>query len=395
MQRSDALIKFISVIVFIVLAVYMGAAFLNGREDSLKTVLAVDMELREGIYTEGYAVREEEQVSSSDGSASVTAAEGEKVASGETLAVSFSGDSALQRAESIRELTIQIEQLEAMQSGASSSQTAKDSILSLSKAVAGRDLSNLDAILLNINSYITDEGLPADTGNIESTLTSLKLQLKSLQATSSGTRMITAEYSGTFSSFTDGFESISPEDLTSSTMPDEIRAMFASPKSVGSGVFGKLVSGIKWYYVTIMDKQSASKLSGASTVSVAFSRTYSGTISMKVESIGVVSDDGECVVVLSSSKYLQDVIAVRDMTAEIVLSASGGIQVPREAMHIDDNGQTYIYILKGLLAERVNVEIIGESADYYMVAKGASGLKIGDEIITQAAELYDGAVVAK
>jgi hypothetical protein len=130
-------------------------------------------------------------------------------------------------------------------------------------------------------------------------------------------------------------------------------------------------------------------------VNVAFSKTYSNTISMKVEKVGAVDSDGNCVVLLSSTKYIQDVVSIRDMTGEIVLSATTGVQVPREGMHIDDDGQTYVYILKGLRAERVDVNILGESGDFYMVEATSSGLRSGDEIITQASNLYDGAVVAK
>jgi hypothetical protein len=395
LQRSDALIKFISVIVFLTLVVYMGYAFYVQQDDSLKTVLAVDMELREGIQTVGYAVRDEEQLKNSSGSISVTVSEGEKVAKGAEIAVTYSGTSALKREESIRELNIQIQQLEAMKSSTSETESAKNSILSLSKAVAGRDLSGLDAILLDINTYITDGDSSVDTANIDSTLESLKSQLNSLMVARNGTSVVSADMSGTFSYFVDGFEYISSDMVTDGLMPEDVESLFSSPESVSSNVFGKLVSGIKWYYITVMDTQSASRISGSSSVNVAFSKTYSNTISMKVEKVGAVDSDGNCVVLLSSTKYIQDVVSIRDMTGEIVLSATTGVQVPREGMHIDDDGQTYVYILKGLRAERVDVNILGESGDFYMVEATSSGLRSGDEIITQASNLYDGAVVAK
>lgn len=394
MERSDSLIKFISFLVFIALLIYMGYALYLSRSNPLKTVLAVSMDLSEGIDTEGYAVREEQVLTAASGSVYVTAGEGEKVASGADVAVSYSGDAALERAESIRTLELQIEQIEAALSGKSINESARASILNLSEAVGKGDLSGLDAIILDINTYITGAGISDNAEELTLTLNNLQTRLNSLVATRSGTTSITAPHSGTFSAHVDGFESISPEDFSNSTTPDELYKMFSKTSSVGNNVFGKLVSGIKWYYVTVMDKQSAAKLSSSSKVTVAFSRTYSSTITMNVVYLGAVDENGECVVVLSSSEYLQDIISVRDMTAKIIFSASSGIQIPKEAIHIDDEGTTYIYVLKGLQAQRVDVEILGETGNYYMVSKDDTDLRIGDEIITKAATLYDGAVVA-
>lgn len=395
MERSDALIKFISVLVFIALIVYMGYAFYLSRNNPLRTVLAVSMDLSEGIDTEGYAVREEQVLSASGGSIYVTAGEGERVSSGSSVAVSYNGDAALERADSIRTLELQIEQVEAALSGKSLAESARASILKLSGAVGRGDLSGLDAILLDVDTYITGEGISDNAAELSVTLINLKTRLDSLKAARSGTSSVTAPHSGIFTSYVDGYEGISPEDFSNSTTPDDFEKMFSKTSSIGNNVFGKLVSGTKWYYVTVMDKQSAAKLSASSKVSVAFSRTYSSTITMNVVYLGAVDENGQCVVVLSSSQYLQDIINVRDMTAKIISSASSGIQVPKEAMHIDDEGKTFIYVLKGLQSQRTDVEILGETEDYYMVSKDDTDLRIGDEIITRAAALYDGAVVAR
>ena len=395
MERSDALIKFISVLVFLTLLVYMGYALFETQNDPLRTVLAVSMELSEGIDTEGCAVRDEQVLSAYGGSISVTAGEGERVASGAAVAMSYSGSAALERAESIRELELQIEQIEAALSGKSVEESARECIVSLSESVGKGDLSNLDAILLGIDTYITGSGMSDDTAELTAALSTLKTRLGSLKQTRGGTTSITAPFSGVFSSYVDGFESVSPEDFSNSTTPDDVRSMFAEADSVGSNVFGKLVSGIRWYYVTVMDKQSAAKLSGYSKVSVEFTRTYSNTITMSVAYMGAVDENGECVVVLSSSQYLQDVLGVRDMTAKIILSASSGIQVPKEAIHIDDGGKTFVYVLKGLQAQRTDVEILGETEEHYLVSSKNTDLRVGDEIITRASQLYDGAVVAR
>ena len=393
MRRTDTLIKLISIIVFLALVFYMGYAFYAAKSDPLRTVLAVSMELSDGVDTEGYAVREEQVVTASGGSIYVTAKEGQRVSSGAPVAVAYNGAEALQRADSIRSIELQIEQVQAALGGKTLEESARDTVLSLSSAVGRGDLSGLDAIMLNIDTYITGSGVGEDVQQLELTLSNLNARLDGLLEEQGGTTAIPAPYSGVFSFYVDGYESVSPENFSGSTTPENVRELFASPSPVSENTEGKLVGGIKWYYVTVMDSASAAKLSSASTIQVAFSRTYSSTISMNVESTGAVDSEGKCVVVLSSGEYLQDVLGVRDMTGRTIFSHTSGISVPKEAMHIDDEGQTYIYVLKGLQAQRTDVTILGESGEHYMVDSEDTELRLGDEIITRAGDIYDGAVV--
>lgn len=116
---------------------------------------------------------------------------------------------------------------------------------------------------------------------------------------------------------------------------------------------------------------------------------------MLVESISP-AEDGLCAVVFSSDKYMQDVAALRGATAEIVFGTLTGISVPREAVHVvtdEDQIENVVYVLQGISAVEVPVNIIAENGDYYMVEETRDGLRVGDIIIVRAKELYPGAVV--
>lgn len=391
LERSDSLIKFISVIVFLAVAFYIGYSFLANRNDVLRTVTATDIEMRDSIMTEGWAVRDEKTVASAAGNASVTASEGEKVAAGAQIAISYNNASSLERAEEIRELTLQLSKLRELQSSKSEQRSAKDSVMALSGAVHSGDLSNLDSILLDLGVYVTG-GTDLSADNLDGTIAAMEARLNALLNSGAGTGAVTAPVSGTFSAAVDGYENVTPSVLTQKLTPDDAAALFANPERVPQGTVGKIVRGIKWYYVTVMPADAATRLSGYNNISVEFSRSYSGTVTMKVENIGM-SEGGRCVVVLSCSKYIQDVTAVRGMTAEIIFRASSGIRVPKEAVHLDEDGGTFVYILRGMQAERVDVTILGEEDEYYMAESVGGSLREGDEIITRAANLYDGAVV--
>jgi hypothetical protein len=93
---------------------------------------------------------------------------------------------------------------------------------------------------------------------------------------------------------------------------------------------------------------------------------------------------------------LSDIAAFRELTADVIFSTYSGIRVPKEAVRLDEDGATCIYILSGLRAELVPVDILYEGDDYYIVQSGsesATSLRVGSEIIVKANDLYDGKVV--
>jgi hypothetical protein len=322
----------------------------------------------------------------------VTAREGAQLNAGATFAISYSGARAMERAQQIEDLQMRIEQLTAIKNGKSNDELANDSILELAAAVTSDDLSELYSIEMNVDAYILS-GTELASGNEEEQIAELQAEITELAAASSSdTVYITTEKAGTFSHKVDGFENVTPDDLRGLTTSGAYE-LFTSAENVGKSV-GKMVYGIKWYYVTIMDEEDVAKLTVGGSASVEFSKSYSASLTMTVESISV-PEDGKCAVVFSCSKYMQDVAALREMTGEVVFGRESGIRVPRKAVHVSDSGKTYVFILEGLRAKAVNIEITNESGDYYMVSEDKSDLRVGDLIILSAANLYDGAVVAE
>ena len=391
MERSDAIIKFVAVLVFVAVMAYLGVSFVASYRNPLRTVNASGMELLDGLETSGYIVRDEQPLTASGSNLAVTVTEGAKLASGETVAVRYSGAEAMERAQQISQIQLKIRQLTAIKNGKSEDQLSKETIIALSKAVSGGNLSQLYEIEQDVDAYILS-GTALATGSEAEEIAALETQLRALaQSASSDTGRVTAPFSGTFSFSVDGFESVTPSDLESLSVA-QYKNLFSAPKPVGANVVGKLVRGIRWYYVTEVDEASAGKLTPGKNVKLVFSRTYSAELTMRVESVSF-PDNGKCAAVFSTDKYMQDIAAVREATAEIVFDTLTGVGVPREAVHLDEEGGTVCYILQGITAHETPVNIIAESGDYYMVESEHDGLREGDIIIVRAANLYDNAVV--
>ena len=390
MERSDSLIKFVSIAVLTALIIYIAISFYRSKTDPFQTVEAAAFELSESMESHGFAVRQEDVISAS-GNVAVIISDGQKVSAGQVIAFRYNGAQAMERAQEMNDIRMRISQLNAALAGKTNQELAEESVLELSRAVSSGDLSELYSLSLNLDTYIIS-GQDIAPEDQEAEIATLQAQLQDLMAESaSDTERIDAKAEGTFTSAVDGFESITP-DMLEDLSPDGLREIFSSPDMMELNPIGKLITGIRWYYAAIVEEDAAVWLSPGDTVRLDFTRTYSASLDMTVESVGD-SHDGECVIVFSCDRFMQNVASLRELTATIVFESLSGIRVPKEAVHLDEEGDTLVYILEGLQASAVYVDIIAESGDYYMVEETGEGLRTGDQIITRANNLYDGAVV--
>lgn len=392
MQRTDTLIKVISTIVLIAIVFYIGYYLYDSQANPLTTAAAMEYTIKESAHTTGYAVRTEKQLSGGASRVSVTADDGEKLAANSTYALKFSSVSSMEAAQKANELELKVLWLEALvaDGNTAADAMAKDSVRALAYSIDSGSFSNLDELLADINvklfhsSDFTEENLQAE---LESTRAQLEAMEDELET---DMERLTVSESGIFSRFVDGFEAVDAERLVGLS-PDELTQLFSSPANT-DGASGKLVTDIYWRYAAIVNESDAAKLKVGDRVELEFSLTFNGTVAMEVESIGEVSG-GQCVVVFVSSSNLNDVIAVRELNSDIIFSVTTGIRIPKEAVQQDgETEQYYVYVISGVQAQRVDINILTEYDEYYLAESGGN-LRDGMEIIVEARDLYIGKVV--
>ena len=146
-----------------------------------------------------------------------------------------------------------------------------------------------------------------------------------------------------------------------------------------------------------MDTPDAARIPVGRRMTLHFSGAYHAEYDMFVEDVGR-RENNQSVVIFSSVVGIHDVAALRSLRADLVLETINGIRIPREAIHLDDDGTTYLFLQSGARAERVNVDILREAGDGYLVRDGTetgSPLRIGATIIVRANNLYHGKVVVQ
>jgi hypothetical protein len=93
---------------------------------------------------------------------------------------------------------------------------------------------------------------------------------------------------------------------------------------------------------------------------------------MTVETISR-ADEGRCAVVFSCDRFLTDVLNLRRQEAELVFSEYAGLRVPKKSVHVDEDGNTFVYVRTALRAEKKPVDIVCDMGSFYVVGSGAGG----------------------
>lgn len=396
---------YISIILWIFLAAivaYLGYHVGQLVKDPYTTTTAIEYEAGAGYYATGFVVRSETLIASDYDITTVTAAEGTRVAAGETVATGYLTGDAQTRQSRIAQLREQIEQLEyagqytdTVEDQAKLDTAIYTSLTSMTKFLARGDMNSVQDLSAELKGQIlrrTGDG--ADAQQIAQQLENAQRELQLLQsAAEQDTQYITAPSAGWFSAVVDGYETVlTPERLQTLTVR-EFDALEADEP--GTHWAGKLIAGDEWFFVTSIPAGELGDVAAGDTVQVSFARDLYGQIDMRVERVGQ-NEAGFCLLVLSSRAYMQNVTLLREQSADVVFIQYRGLRVPKDAVYVDEDGQAGVYVLESARAAWKPIRILHDNGESYVVELDKSrtdNLWPGDEIIVGAKQIYDGKVV--
>ena len=393
-KKTDLIMKIVGAAFFVAVVVYFAIYVFSSLDTPYQTISAVEYTVRDSVGLEGIVVRDEEPLLTYYNSLHIAVENGKRVPAGGTVGIVYSSDSELQRAERIREINMEIQSLEELQeSGISESQKLengiKSEIQSLRSAVQNRQLDNIGALSSNVRTLVLSAA--GDETSIDVELAVLYEERKNLQSVKSNPYdVIKAIQSGLFSTVADGFEDISPDDLEEMD-PEALTNLMEGNRSRPELALGKLVYGSKWYFASVMEENEANDFNIGERVTMIFGKYYSEYLDMRVESIGIEDDNGNCVVIFSCSEAMVDVLDMRMQSAELIVHEDTGVRVPKKAIRVDEEGRVYVYTQTGMQAEKKIVEIMHDLGEHYVVA--SEKLRPGDIVIVSGRDIYDGKVV--
>lgn len=402
MKRTNTVTKLISLLLFIAMAAYIGVYLIRSVSSDIRTAPAVYVELTETSAVTGMVFRDETLFDSGEQYLGIIAENGQLLSANDIIAVSYSGEEALERAGRIRELELQKQYILSVLEDDAGGDTVskressiKTAVINLSSAAARHETEELASASVTLSSLVLKDP------NVNATEVDLNLvngELESLrQSAAYDTVAIRASSPGLFFSSTDGYEYIRPEKVKG-IGPEDLRKLFDEPQDTPPTVIGKLASPLDWYYAAIVSSEGAEKLAVGKSATLDFGRYSSEPLNVTVIS-KTAGDDGEYAVVFRGTTAVSEMLSIREASAEIVFGKTAGIRVPKEAVYTEepedesDLENTFVYTVTGLQAEKKYINIILETADYYLVevsANDASALRTGNDIILTGKDIYDG-----
>lgn len=402
-KRSSPLLKVLPIAVLAAVLLYFAAQVYNYFADPLTITMVYESQAEDTLSMDGWLVRTEEPLPGQSGTVSRAVQEGQRVAAGETVATVYSDDSALQTVSRIETLELQLQQLEfALTSYLDPDAALKldtsitDDILALRQTLTQRDYASAESDLATLKAAVLkrDYGAYESQEAIQSQVKTVESELTQLRASLSGAGTVRAKASGTYSAVCDGYESVLTEEFLKDVTPSRLKSLKAG--TAESNV-GKLIYGDTWYYAVTLPANQAAELKTMGRVSVRLAKGFDQSIRMTVESVSR-EENGEAVVVLSSTRYLAQTTLLRHQAADAVLHTYQGLRVPANALRVSEDGTTGVYCVDGENASFRPVTLVYQGAGYALVtpADGVSDtrtLRAGDQVIATSGELHDGKVI--
>ena len=395
MKRTDRLTTILALTLFLTFLAYVGAYAYRALTDRTVTAEATLTSVSEEGMASGIVVRRETVLESQEPYIDVTAAEGEKLAAGGTVALAMRSEAGLARAGRIHALEQEIERVSAALAGAASAQDltvrgekVRSALLELTGAVARREHTRLPGAALSLRSLVFSEGGATlhELGQLQRELNSL------LGSMNTDASEITAPEGGVFTALADGWEHLTPEALGGLT-PDRLYALIASRADVSPDCFGKLVTDYAWYFAAVLPQSDAEALSVGGFVTLDFGKNYPSGIPASVESVSAPVG-GEAAAVFRCDRSLADTLPVRETSAAVLFGRYSGIRVPEEAVR-EDGGETYVWVITAMQLERKNVSVLYTGDGFCVVERGSASdaLREGNTIVVSGTELYEGKVM--
>ncbi len=420
MKQGTVVTKIVMSLLFAVVLLYLGGAIWRSLSRPYSSVLAYLYTMDDGVEATGWLVRDETVLSGGNGILDVLLDEGEKAASGETVAVFYRDQAALERKHQLTALELKLEQLnyyanetDQVQESVKLDDEIVEAIAGLKYSVVSEDFARVsdEAVSLKNLVFRREYSYRSDGNDgVQTQIAETSQEIQNLKAEAAlDTTDLKSSLTGIFSSQVDGYESLLTPSSLAGLTPSSLRALTGQAPGSKDGV-GKIITSSKWYLATVVSQEDAERLSKYGTVSVGFSRAFSGEVSMQVESVSG-TENGEAAVVLSSTRQLSQTTLLRAQTVNIIFSHYTGIRVPKKALRVvtesvtdketgaeTERQVTGVYTLTGVTADWKPADIVVEGDDYYLL-KAASDkdakriLREGDMVLIASQELYDGKVV--
>ena len=229
------------------------------------------------------------------------------------------------------------------------------------------------------------------------TLQSRKNEIESKLGSSSN--IVTANMAGIFIEGKDGFEETLIFDSVETLTPDVIQDVIGNSKNgnlinEGNVYTYKIVDNFKYSVAVNLKKELVDGLKVGDGVDIRFLDFSKDDIRATVKYISEPDEDGVYTVVAECDNYVKNLMAQRVVNIDFVKKSVSGYKVDVEHIHTVDN-TIGLFIKRGAVMRflPVNIEYSNEEEAIVTSANPSMPIKAYDEIVKSAPEFSDGKVI--
>lgn len=393
--------RIIQIIIIICVVFFLAYQYYVAVYASISTESASMIEYTDGVDAVGTFIRNEVVVTNDQsGTLHFTLASGDKIAKGGTIAEIYSSDAASAAAARITEINEQLSLIEEIEGyndiTAVDIDTINDRVHTylndlVYQTSSDRYLTASDGVTKLITMMTRKQvatGEQNDFSALKTELQGEKEQLSAQMGTPKG--KVISDNAGYFVSMTDGFESVLMVNDLETYTSEKLSSV--SKNEIAKNVIGKIVYDYEWYMaVPVTIKQSLHYKVG-DVITIKNDTVTCPRITGTVVNINISEKSEDAVIIFRCSEMNSELASMRTANVKLIINEVSGIKVNSKAIRVKD-GVTGVYVVSGLEAKFVTVEIL-YSEDEYKICKlntgDSSQLRLYDRIIVKGKNLYDG-----
>lgn len=393
-------------LIAIILAICLFGSYIifqivNSTKDDIKTQYALTETVYNSIDSRAFVIRDEEFIeNNSTGTIVSFAADGERVARGDTVSMVFSSEESAEAYLRITEVEKSIERYEKLESQANAqvinintlNSKADNEFSEYLKAIDDCDFERVNSEADDYRDCITDMQIATNGAlDFSEQLNTLCGELSDLRGTELSYSEIKSNNAGYYIGGSDGYENIIKyADIDSLTPEDVESAVKAEPAANNENIAGRTVSSFIWYIACVIDSDYAVNLADDAELFVNFPYRGIEKLPVKLYKVGDKGAD-KTLVILSCDLMNESLASLRVEDVEIVTKQYTGLKIPSSAIRTVD-GETGVYVVSGTIIEFKKVHIVYAADDFTVVdnPESESGfIKLYDKVVTEGVELYD------
>lgn len=412
MKSKDRLLKVLAAVAALVIVLFFAAEVYSLASRTYTTQTAYEQTVLKTMDAKMYVIRDETVLKSTSSGVIVPLAENsERVSKGSTIAASFPSEAAAENYVKARSLE---EKLDAYQKIDSQLRLANIDLEKLTNEIDAEFESLMNAAYNNDFSSISDSKLSfseklsrkqislGSTVDCAAQIAELQSEISALNTSGQPSEIIAAEESGYYVSKLDGFENVlTSKDIDNLTEEMLEKAFDGKRSETDSSSIGKIIDGYNWYVATIVDSAEIGSFSKGKTVRLLFDESGKNPVTTYVHLIKNIDSD-KTLLVFRCNLMNEELTSLRKVEGKIVMDEFKGLKVSRDAVRLDEDGNSGVYVRRGNMVNFRSLNIIYSEDSFVIASKPSEDsdiklshthLKLYDEVIISGKELSDGMVI--